>query len=138
MSRPQNSNTAARAGARAQADAADRTDAAGTVTVACRLPAGLSVNVAGYGVLEFKGANDRRALALADEQGFHGLTTGVPAEAWNALTEQYADAKWLANGFVFAAKKSKDAAKEARNVGPTDAGFNPVDPATLGVEKKTD
>lgn len=135
MARPQTSTGTPNRGARAEAD---RTDVAGTVTVACRLPAGLSVDVRGFGVLEFKGANDRRALALADEQGFHGLTTGVPADAWNALTEQYADAKWLTNGFVFAAKKSKDAVKEAVSLGDRDAGFNPVDPTTLGVEKKTD
>lgn len=115
--------------------AVDRTDAAGTVTVGCRLPAGLSVDVQGHGTLVFKGANDKRALALADEQGFHGLTSGVPKDAWEALTEQYAKAKWLTGGFVFAAAKYKDAEKEAQNLGARDAGFNQVDPETLGVEK---
>lgn len=112
----------------------DRTDAAGTVTVACRLPSGLSVDVRDHGTLVFKGANDKRALALADEQGYHGLTTGVPAAAWAALEEQYAKAKWLTNGFLFATTKAKDAAKEARERGERDAGFNPVDPATQGVQ----
>lgn len=118
--------------------AADRTDAAGTVSVACRLPAGLSVDVRGHGTLVFKGANDRRALALADEQGFHGITTGVPKDAWEALTEQYASAKWLTNGFVFAASKVKDVVREAQDIGATDAGFNAVDPETQGVTEMTD
>jgi hypothetical protein len=113
----------------------DRTDAAGTVTVGCRLPAGLSVDVPGHGTLVFKGCNDKRAIALADEQGYHGLTSGVPKDAWNALTEMYAKAPWLKNGFLFAAAKYKDAEKEARNLGARDAGFNQVDPTTLGVEK---
>lgn len=112
----------------------DRTDAAGTVTIGCRLPAGLVVPIDGHGVLTLKGCNDKRALALADEQGFHGLTSGVPKDAWDALTKQYATALWLRNGFVFAAAKYKDAEKEARNLGARDAGFSQIDPATLGVK----
>jgi hypothetical protein len=112
----------------------DRTDAAGTVTVACRLPSGLSVDVLGHGTLLFKGANDKRALALAGEQGFHGLTSGVPKDAWDALTVQYATAKWLTGGFVFATTKARDALKEAQERGDVNAGFNQIDPETQGVE----
>ena len=118
--------------ARPAAKNPDPIDVAGTVTVACRLPAGLTVAVAGYGTYTFKGSNDKRALALADEQGFHGLTSNVPADAWKALTEQYAKAKWLMNGSLFAAKKSADAVKEAQALGDRDVGFNPLDPAAPG------
>lgn len=116
----------------------DNTDATGTVSVGCRLPAGLAVDVRGHGTLVFKGSNDRRAIALADEQGFHGITSGISADAWEALTEQYAKAKWLKEGFVFAAKKAKDAVAEAVDLGERDAGFNAVDPTTQGVELQTD
>lgn len=109
----------------------DRTDAAGTVTVGCRLPAGLRVNVVVDGEpvsLYFKGANDKRALALADEQGFHGITSGVPEAHWKAVEAQYPKAKWLTEGFVFAAGKHKAAVAEAQDLGARDAGFNPLDP----------
>lgn len=112
----------------------DRTDAAGTVSVACRLPAGLYVDVRGHGMLKFKGENDRTTFIEKEGRGWHGITTGVPKDAWDALTEQYAGAKWLKEGFVFAASKSKDVAKEAIELGERDAGFNPIDPDTLGVQ----
>lgn len=113
-------------------NADDRTDAAGTVSVACRLPAGLIVDVVVDGNpvrLAFKGANDPRALALADEQGFHGITSGVPAAHWKAVEEQYADAKWLASGALFAAGKVKAVESEAQAIGAVDLGYNPIDPA---------
>ena len=59
-------------------------DAAGTVTVACRLPAGLRFEgVPGVpgGVLMIKGSNDEWALKMMEEYEEHGLTSGVPAEA---------------------------------------------------------
>ena len=112
----------------ARTKSTEPTDASGTVTVGCRLPAGLVVFVPGHGELTFKGCNDKRALALADEQGYHGITSGVPADAWQALTEQYAKAKWLTNGSIFAARKSADVLKEAQSIGDRDVGFNPIDP----------
>lgn len=112
----------------------DRTDAAGTVSVACRLPAGLDVEVRGHGRLAFKGENDRSTFIEKEGRGWHGITTGVPKEAWDALEEQYAGARWLKEGFVFAATKSKDVITEARDLGDRDAGFNQIDPETLGVE----
>lgn len=112
----------------------DRTDAAGTVSVACRLPAGLTVNVNGHGTLTFKGENDPSAIIVAEARGHHGITTGVPKDAWDALEIQYAGARWLKEGFVFMAIKSKDVITEARDLGERDAGFNQIDPETLGVE----
>jgi len=118
MARQKRTNTAAD----------DRTDAAGTVTVACRLPAGLEVAVRGFGTLKFKGCNDKLAMAL---DRYHGLTSGVSADAWAALQDQYAKAPWLVEGFLFAATKSKDAARESDSIGDQDAGFNPMDPDNL-------
>ena len=111
-------------------------DAPGTVSVGCRLPAGLRVHVAGHGDLVFKGTNDPRALALADEYGYHGITSGVPAAAWDALLEQYAKAKWLTSGAIFAARKVADVLAEATEKGDENVGFNPLDPDDLpnGIE----
>lgn len=116
-------------------------DARGTVSVGCRLPAGLTVNVLVDGEVHthtFRGANDPRALALADEQGFHGITSGVPEAVWKAVEEQYAKAKWLTAGFVFAAGKRAAVLDEAQDLGARDAGFNPLDPDAIAPGVKPD
>lgn len=104
-------------------------DAAGTVTVACRLPCGLHVPVEGHGILQFKGSNDR--TAMLDEHG-HGLTSGVPAAAWDALTAQYATAKWLTSGAVFAHTKVADARAQATEQADENVGFDGIDPEAPG------
>ena len=111
-------------------------DSAGTVTVACRLPAGLRFEgVPGVpgGVLMLKGSNDDWALKMADEYGEAGLTSGVPAEAWDYIENHpfYSQAKWFKNGAVFAATKSKDVIKEAQNRADETTGFEGLDPEQL-------
>lgn len=111
-------------------------DAAGTVTVACRLPAGLRFeNVPGVdgGVLMLKGSNDDWALKMADEYGEAGLTSGVPAEAWAYIENHpyYSKARYFKNGSVFAATKSKDVIKEAQNRADEKTGFEGLDPEAL-------
>lgn len=111
-------------------------DSAGTVTVACRLPAGLRIegiprNLAESGVVMFKGSNDKRAIQMADEYGFHGLTSGIPADVWTYIEEKYAKAKWLTSGALFATGKAKDAMREAQDIGDKNVGFNGLDPDNL-------
>ncbi len=111
-------------------------DAAGTVTVACRLPAGLRFEgVPGMpgGVLMLKGSNDDWALKMADEYGEAGLTSGVPAEAWAYIESHpyYSKARYFKNGSVFAATKSKDVIKEAQNRADEKTGFEGLDPEAL-------
>lgn len=115
---------------------AQPSDSAGTVTVACRLPAGLRFEgVPGMpgGVLMLKGSNDDWALKMADEYGEAGLTSGVPAEAWAYIENHryYSQAKWFKNGAVFAATKSKDVIKEAQNRADEKTGFEGLDPEEL-------
>ena len=73
---------------------------------------------------------------LADEYGYHGITSGVPAAAWDALLEQYAKARWLTRGAIFAARKVADVLAEATEKGDENVGFNPLDPDDLpnGIE----
>ncbi len=111
-------------------------DAAGTVTVACRLPAGLRFeNVPGVdgGVLMLKGSNDDWALKMADEYGEAGLTSGVPAEGWAFIESHpyYSKARWFTSGSVFAATKNRDVIKEAQNRADEKTGFEGLDPEAL-------
>ena len=111
-------------------------DSTGTVTVACRLPAGLRFEgVPGVpgGVLMLKGSNDDWALKMADEYGEAGLTSGVPAEAWAYIEKHpfYSQAKYIRNGSVFAATKAKDVIKEAQNRADETTGFEALDPEDL-------
>lgn len=111
-------------------------DAAGTVTVACRLPAGLRFeNVPGVdgGVLMLKGSNDDWALKMADEYGEAGLTSGVPAEAWAYIESHpfYSKARYFKSGAVFAATKNRDVIKEAQNRADEKTGFEGLDPEAL-------
>lgn len=117
---------------------AERTDARGTVTVACRLPCGLAVPVDGWdmaadgtvsgcegrGLLRFRGAADQSALV--DASG-HGLTSGIPDAAWEFIERTYAKAKWLTSGALFAANKRANASDEAQERGEIDVGFNGLD-----------
>lgn len=111
-------------------------DASGTVTVACRLPAGLRFeNVPGVpgGVLMIKGSNDEWALKMVEDYEAHGLTSGVPAEAWAYIENHpyYSQAKWFKSGAVFATTKAKDAIKETQDRGQTVTGFEAIDPEAL-------
>ena len=137
--KPQNPNKAGMSAEEREArrKAAERVDATGTVTVACRLPCGLAVPIAGFdmafdgtvteaaqGMLRFRGANDKSALV--DESG-HGLTSGIPAKAWEAIQQRYAKAAWLTSGALFAKRKAADARGEAQERGEVNVGFNGVD-----------
>lgn len=107
-------------------------DASGTVTVACRLPAGLRIeNVPGHGTIMFKGSNDDWALKMVEDYEAHGLTSGIPADAWAWIEEKFAKAKWLTSGAVFATTKAKDAVKETQDRGQTVTGFEAIDPEEL-------
>ena len=95
-----------------------------TCIVGCKLPHGLNINLAGVSEpVVLKGANASRIL------GGHGMTSGVPKEAF---AKWLADHQWLPavrNGSVFTVDNDKSArsvAKERRN---ERTGFEAVDPA---------
>lgn len=140
MSNKSNQSKADKAAERARAAReAERVDAAGTVTVACRLPCGLVVPVDGFdmdvdgkvsacsgtGHLRFKGGNDK--MALVDESG-HGLTSGIDAKAWAAIEQQYAKSPILLSGALFAKRKAADARAAAQERADVNVGFTGVDP----------
>lgn len=94
-----------------------------TVTIACKLPQGLHIHLPGQKEpVKLHGAHSPYAIAG------HGMTAGVPVETWEAIKTLHADAKWLANDFVFANGDPQDAADEATERQGEKSGFEPIDP----------
>ncbi|HFC8465373.1 TPA: hypothetical protein ACFP4A_000636 [Neisseria subflava] len=78
-----------------------------TVTVGCKLPNGLIIEVGGRSV-ELNGANASNTI------GGHGITYNVDADFFNAWMEAHQDRDMVKNGFVFAHEDAKNTKAEAR------------------------
>ena len=77
-----------------------------TVTVGCKLPNGLVLEVGNKSV-EINGANSSRVV------GGHGITYDVDAEFFEAWLKAHADRDMVKGGFVFAHEKASSAKAEA-------------------------
>lgn len=95
-----------------------------TVTVACKLPQGLHIKLAGLPDLKLHGWNSPYG------HSGHGMTRDVPVDQWEAVKAQHANAPWLVNGFVFATDHDS-AVDQAEERQGEKAGFEPIDPKAL-------
>ena len=92
-----------------------------TVTVGCKLPNGLIIEVGGQSV-ELNGANASNII------GGHGITYDVDADLFNAWLEAHQDRDMVKNGFVFAHDKAADTKAEAAEKANNATGLEAVDP----------
>lgn len=92
-----------------------------TVTVGCKLPNGLIIEVGGQSV-ELNGANASNII------GGHGITYDVDADLFNAWMEAHQDRDMVKNGFVFAHDKAADTKAEAAEKANNATGLEAVDP----------
>lgn len=92
-----------------------------TVTVGCKLPNGLIIEVGGQSV-ELNGANASNVI------GGHGITYNVDADFFNAWMEAHQDRDMVKNGFIFAHDKAADAKAEAVDKEDNATGLEAVDP----------
>jgi hypothetical protein len=129
----------------------------GTVTVACKIPNGLvlqvyefetiSVPVMTGGVKDMKIAKAlpwqhkingpaRKLGQDAPYQIIHGaaLTHGVDADRFAQWMEQYKDADIVRNGLIFAQAKAGDTIAQANDHRNEKSGFEPIDPKNLPPE----
>ncbi len=134
--------------------------AANTVTVACKLPHGLMLEVHGEGVL--KGAFDRAkdnpkdgVTALPPGERIHvkgfarpvgvdlsedapqvvggfALTQGVPADFWAKWLAENKDASFVKAGLIFAHEKAGSVIGEAREKKAIRSGFEGMNPDKPG------
>lgn len=92
-----------------------------TVTVGCKLPNGLILELNGQTV-EVNGSTSSRVI------GGHGITYDVDAEFFDAWMEANEDRAMVRNGFIFAHDKAADTKAEAAEKENNATGLEAVDP----------
>jgi hypothetical protein len=104
-----------------------------TVTVGCKLPNGLHLDIDGpEGKKRFtlKGANSSTVV------GGFGITENIPKDFFEEWARLYAKSIVVANGIVFAYKDSKGAEAIAKERKSLKTGFEPLDPEKPGKHLK--
>lgn len=104
----------------------NKSTSSGFVTVACKLPVGLTVVIPAIGE-----QREQRVSLNGKNSPFasfgHGMTQ-VKTDTWAAIQMLHGDSLWLKNEHVFALPDSEDATAKAKERKSVDAGFDPVDP----------
>ena len=95
---------------------------ANTVSIACKLPQGLTIHLKDGPVVKLHGAHSHYNV------GGYGITQGVPVGHWEAIKKEHAHALWLKNEFVFANGDSGSVEDEADEKAGLKNGFEPIDP----------
>lgn len=91
------------------------------VTVACKLPQGLTIPLPDGTTLTLNGTHSPFAIAG------HGMTD-VKSGVWAIVEAEYASAPWLTNELVFAMGDKDSAVDKAEDRKNEKTGFDPVDP----------
>ena len=84
-----------------------------TVTIVCKLPNGIIMQVEGHKDVRINGwnNNDRNKNAIVGAD--YGMTENVPAALWEAWSKLHAESKLVKGGFIFAAKNEREAKAKA-------------------------
>lgn len=96
-----------------------------TVTVGCKIPNGLHLDLGGKRVT-LNGSHSSRVI------GGYGLTEGVPADFFEAWLQTYADSPAVTNGLVFAQENAADVRAQALDQADIRTGLEPLDPTKPG------
>lgn len=98
-----------------------------TYVVGCKLPNGLRIG-SSEGRVELKGANHSMLV-----NGF-GLTSGVPADVWDAFEKAHKDHPLIRNGIVFAVSDEESARDASLERIKQKTGLEQANAAAAGVE----
>ena len=114
--------------------AGEAASVSGTVTIALNFPRGVDFDFedsrGAKKVLHVNGnAVNLRGLDMGrlPEGGTYGLTFGVPAEDWAAVSEKYRNMPLFRSGLIFAVGTPAEAKKEAASRRDMRHGFEPID-----------
>lgn len=91
-----------------------------TVTVGCKLPHGIHMDLDGKRVT-LNGSNSSNVI------GGHGITENVDKEFFDKWVAQRKDSPMVKNGLVFAHERSGNAQAEAKEKAKTKTGFEGLD-----------
>lgn len=106
---------------------------AGTITIGCRLPHGLTI----YHPADPKRRITLRGLNSTIIKGIRQASyvlTDVDAELWSAWKTFYKGYPPLENGAIFEAKNANDAQAIGKEVEKEKTGFEPLIPNTEGIK----
>lgn len=92
-----------------------------TVTIGCKLPHGLIIELGGKSV-ELAGTNSSNVI------GGHGITEGVDKSFFDKWLSQNKGAAAVRNGLIFAHEKANSAKAEAKEKEENKNGFEGIDP----------
>lgn len=101
-----------------------------TVTVGCKLPHGLVLQLQGNKQrVTLRGANSNTVVGVDGKvvRGSCGYTQ-VDSDFATAWLKAYAQTTMVSKGLIFIEKSQKDAAAHAAELEPEKTGFEPVDP----------
>jgi len=93
---------------------------AGTVTVGCKIPNGMILEVNKKQVL-INGSNSSLII------GGHGITEGVDKDFFEAWIAENKELSTVKGGFIFAHGKTEDAKAEAKDRKKNKTGLEPLD-----------
>lgn len=80
-----------------------------TVSIGCKLPNGIIMEVEGSKPVRINGWNNNIIQGAE-----HGLTENVPAELWEAWKKVHAESRLVKGGFIFANSKAEGTKDRAR------------------------
>jgi len=89
-----------------------------TVTIGCKLPNGIHMQVGDSPRVRILGWNNNEIAGLS-----HGITRDVPADLWEAWRKEHADSKLVTNGIIFAEESEKRAKDKAKDNKEQKSGF---------------
>lgn len=95
------------------------------ITVGCKLPTGLFMDVDGVRV-ELNGKNSSLVI------GGYGLTENVDKDLFDRWMDQHKDSAVVLEGFIFAQNKTNDAKAQAADNADNTNGFEGINPAAPG------
>ncbi len=110
--------------------------ASSIVTVGCKLPNGLQLNIYGKAAREGDPPPVTQSVVLAGANSSsivngHGITPGVSRELWDAWLAQNKDSDVVRNGLVFAHDRAENAMAEAKEKANNRSGMEGIDPKKL-------
>lgn len=114
-------NQRAQANPNAGKQSANQSNGTDTVTVGCKLPHGLILDLTEPGEparrFTVKGTNSARII------GGFGITPGVPRDFWNQWLERNAQLGFVKQKLIFAMGKQSDAEAKAEELAALASGF---------------